>query len=285
MPELPEVEVTAEHLRREIMGATLSHWSASGKSLRHPFPKLRVASLIGQSIVAIRRRAKFLLLEFPKDWLIIHLGMSGTLVCCDPKTPVRRHDHVRLGFLRRDGRMRTMVFHDPRRFGSVQWLEKHSQLPWQSIGQLLGRSASGLEPFDPLFNGDYLFQQSRLPRGGRVSIKQWLMGGHVVVGVGNIYACEALFRAGIHPARLAKAISHARYRVLADAIRNILQHAIHAGGSTIRDFHGPDGEAGRYGQSHRVYGREGAPCSACQASIRRMTQHARSTFYCPRCQR
>ena len=285
MPELPEVEVTAEHLRREIMGATLSHWSASGKSLRHPFPKAKVESLIGQSIIAIRRRAKFLLLEFPNDWLIIHLGMSGIVVCCDPKTPARLHDHGRFDFSCPGGRMRAMVFHDPRRFGSVQWFKKDPQLPWESIGQFLGRSASGLEPFDPLFNGDYLFQQSRLSRGGRVSIKQWLMAGHVVVGVGNIYACEALFRAGIHPARQAKAISRARLQTLADAIRDILQRAIHAGGSTIRDFHSPDGEAGRYGQSHRVYGHQGETCSACQAVILRMTQNARSTFYCPRCQR
>jgi formamidopyrimidine-DNA glycosylase len=267
------------------MGATLSHWSASGKSLRHPFPKAKVESLIGQSIIAIRRRAKFLLLEFPNDWLIVHLGMSGMVVCCDPKTPARLHDHVRFNFSYPGGRMRAMVFHDPRRFGSVQWFKKDPQLPWESIGQFLGRSASGLEPFDPLFNGEYLFQQSRLPRGGRVSIKQWLMAGHVVVGVGNIYACEALFRAGIHPARQAKAISHARLQALADAIRDILQRAIHAGGSTIRDFHSPDGEAGRYGQSHRVYGHQGETCSACQAVIRRMIQHARSTFYCPRCQR
>jgi formamidopyrimidine-DNA glycosylase len=111
------------------------------------------------------------------------------------------------------------------------------------------------------------------------------MAGHVVVGVGNIYACEALFRAGIHPARQAKAISRERLQTLADAIRDILQRAIHAGGSTIRDFHSPDGEAGRYGQSHRVYGHQGETCSACQAVILRMTQNARSTFYCPRCQR
>lgn len=168
MPELPEVEVTAEHLRREIMGATLSHWSVSGKSLRHPFPKAKVASLIGQSIIAIRRRAKFLLLEFPNDWLIIHLGMSGMVVCCDPGTPARLHDHVRFDFSYPGSRMRAMVFHDPRRFGSVQWLKKIHSCRGSPLANFLVAAHRALSPLIRYLMG-IICSDSRALREGGVS--------------------------------------------------------------------------------------------------------------------
>lgn len=288
MPELPEVEVTARHLGAALRGATLRSSQFSGKRLRHPFPRQAMASLVGQRLNQVSRRAKYLLLAFDNGWLAVHLGMSGVMQCCDPATPPRLHDHVRLSFRLDSGNMMDVVFHDPRRFGSFQWIDYAELGDTRDLGELLGESARGIEPFDPAFDGDFLYQQSR---GKTTPIKHWLMSGQTVVGVGNIYACEALFESGIHPARAADSIARPRYQSLATAIRRILAAAIASGGSTISDFLGPDGQAGRYGGSHQVYDHEGAPCPRCislgnsKAKIRRMIQQQRSTFYCCVCQR
>lgn len=288
MPELPEVEVTAQHLGAAIQGATVVSFHFSGKRLRHPFPRQAMAALVGQKLRRVGRRAKYLLLEFDPGWVAVHLGMSGVMQCCEPTAPSRLHDHVRLAFRLPNGKRIDVVFHDPRRFGSFQWVERADFGDAQDLGEQLGESARGIEPFDPAFNGDFLYQQSR---GKTTSIKHWLMAGQTVVGVGNIYACEALFESGIHPARAAGKISRPRYQALATAIQRILAAAIASGGSTISDFLGPDGQAGRYGQAHQVYDHEGMPCPRCapkgnlQAKIHRMVQQQRSTFYCRVCQR
>lgn len=288
MPELPEVEVTAQHLAAAVEGARLVSTQFSGKRLRHPFPRQAMAALAGHPLRRVGRRAKYLLLEFDTGWVAVHLGMSGVMQCCDPKTAPRLHDHVRLAFQRIDGPSIDVVFHDPRRFGSFQWIGRSDIDKTADLGEKLGESARGIEPFDPAFDGGFLYRASR---GKTTPIKHWLMSGQTVVGVGNIYACEALFESGIHPGRAAGSISGARYAALAAAIRRILSAAIASGGSTISDFLGPDGQAGRYGQSHQVYDHEGAPCPRCatagrpQATIRRMVQQQRSTFYCCVCQR
>lgn len=288
MPELPEVEVTVRQLRRTVEGATLLAAQFSGKRLRHPFPKKAVDHLSGQVLRHLGRRAKYLLLEFDAGWLAVHLGMSGVLQTCDPATAPRLHDHVRLHFRLASGDAQDVVFHDPRRFGSFQWFDRRMVQGQDDLGALLGDSARGCEPFDPSFDGMFLYRHSR---GRSTPIKQWIMAGQTVVGVGNIYACEALFVSGIHPARAAGAISLSRYQSLAVAIQTILANAIAAGGSSISDFVGPDGQAGRYGPAHQVYDHEGEPCPRCRASgrpdatIRRMIQQQRSTFYCRVCQR
>ncbi len=282
MPELPEVEVVVQSLRGQLAGGRLAAARFSGKRLRHAFPKQAVDRLIGEPLQNVTRRAKFVLLEFPSGWLAIHLGMSGAAQVCDSTTPPEKHDHVRLGFHLPNQQTCDLIYNDPRRFGSLQWIEKSQVNDLQSVGALLGESATGIEPFDPHFTGQLLFEKSR---SIRAAIKPWLMQGSTVVGVGNIYACEALYASGIHPARAAGAVSLARYDRLATSIREILQSAIDAGGSTIRDFVNADGVRGRYGQSHQVYGREGTPCPTCKRPIRRMIQQQRSTFYCYGCQR
>lgn len=283
MPELPEVEVTARALRDAIDGCRLGAFCFMGKSLRHPFPKAELARLQGASVLSVGRRAKYVLVEFPSGWLAIHLGMSGVLACHQDGRPkaLGPHDHVWLEFQGPRGRSVGVRYRDPRRFGSFQWITKDA-LGTADVGPLLGSGASGMEPLGQAFNGAALFQASR---DRRVPVKQWLMDGKTVVGIGNIYACEALFDAGIHPARAARAVSLQRYVRLAAAIQRILAQAIDQGGSTIADFRGPDGQAGRYGQAHRVYGREGAPCVNCSKPIRRKVQGQRSTFYCHGCQR
>lgn len=283
MPELPEVEVTARALRDAIGGSRLSAFRFSGKPLRHPFPRAALTHLRGAAVVSVGRRAKYVLVEFPSGWLAIHLGMSGSIECmaCGPAPALGPHDHVWLEFQAAGARSVGVRYHDPRRFGSFRWIAKNT-VPLADIGPVLGIGASGMEPLDEAFNGSRLFEASR---GRRLSVKQWLMDGKIVVGVGNIYACEALFEAGIHPARQARAVSLQRYERLAAAIVRILTQAITQGGSTIADFYGPDGQAGSYGQSHRVYGREGAPCLSCGRPIRRIVQGQRSTFFCHGCQR
>ena len=280
MPDLPEVEVTARALASRLEGACLDGWSFSGRALRHAFPADALAGLQGLPLRRIGRRAKYVLMTFDTGCLAIHLGMSGAMRCEEePPGPGLLHDHVRMSFRDACGRGLVAIFHDPRRFGSFQWLKRDGAA---DIGLLLGESASGMEPLDPGFDGSFLHRASR---GVRTSIKPWLMSGRLVVGVGNIYACEALFAAGIHPRRPARAVSRQRYERLALAIRRVLEDAIAAGGSSISDFIGPDGIPGRYGQSHRVYGREAAPCMVCGTPIRRILQQQRSSFYCHACQR
>ena len=270
MPELPEVEVTRQGIEPHLVGRTIECVVVRQRQLRFPVPTLLNRRLPGQTINAVRRRAKYLLVDMPAGTLIIHLGMSGSLRVLTTATPPQKHDHFDLvcnGV--------TLRLNDPRRFGAVFW-QTADAAPSSVLMNL------GLEPLTPAFTGAYFWGQT--PKR-RVPIKNLLLAGDVVVGVGNIYASECLFRAGIHPARAANRISQARYGRLVAEIKAVLKEAIEAGGSTLRDFVDSAGEAGYFQQSHRVYGREGLPCLQCGSAIRAIRQGQRSTFYCPHCQR
>ena len=244
--------------------------------LREPRLRWRVdprlpATVAGQRVRDVRRRAKYLIIDLDAGSLILHLGMSGSLRVLDPATPLVAHDHYDL--LLESGRC--LRFNDPRRFGSLHWSEGDP-----SDHPLL--AALGPEPLTSAFNADYL---ARRARRRRVTIKQFLMDQRVVVGVGNIYASEALFRAGVHPKRAAGRVSGARLAALVEAVRAVLGDAIRAGGTTLRDYVGADGEPGYFRQRLYVYERTGQPCRRCRTPVRHLVQGQRSTYYCPRCQR
>jgi len=244
--------------------------------LREPRLRWRVdprlpATIAGQRVRDVRRRAKYLIIDLDAGSLILHLGMSGSLRVLDPATPLEPHDHYDL--LLESGRC--LRFNDPRRFGSLHWSEGDP-----ADHPLL--AALGPEPLTSAFNADYL---ARRARGRRVAIKQFLMDQRVVVGVGNIYASEALYRAGVHPRRAAGRVSGARLAALVEAIRAVLGAAIRAGGTTLRDYVGADGTPGYFRQRLYVYERAGRPCRRCRTPVRHLVLGQRSTYYCPRCQR
>jgi len=244
--------------------------------LREPRLRWRVdprlpAMIAGQRVRDVRRRAKYLIIDLDAGSLILHLGMSGSLRVLDSATPLEPHDHYDL--LLESGRC--LRFNDPRRFGSLHWSEGDP-----ADHPLL--AALGPEPLTSAFNADYL---ARRARGRRVAIKQFLMDQRVVVGVGNIYASEALYRAGVHPRRAAGRVSGARLAALVEAIRAVLGAAIRAGGTTLRDYVGADGTPGYFRQRLYVYERAGRPCRRCRTPVRHLVQGQRSTYYCPRCQR
>ena len=270
MPELPEVEVTRRGLAPQLAGRRISGVSVREPRLRWPVPSA-VLALAGRTVSAVRRRGKYLLVDCGDGHLILHLGMSGSLRVLDPATPLEPHDHYDL--LLESGRC--LRFNDPRRFGSLHWSEGDP-----ADHPLL--AALGPEPLTSAFNADYL---ARRARGRRVAIKQFLMDQRVVVGVGNIYASEALYRAGVHPRRAAGRVSGARLAALVEAIRAVLGAAIRAGGTTLRDYVGADGTPGYFRQRLYVYERAGRPCRRCRTPVRHLVQGQRSTYYCPRCQR
>ena len=271
MPELPEVETTRRGIEPHVRGSTIREVIVRQPRLRWPVPEDLPERLAGQRIRHIGRRAKYLLLGTTAGTVILHLGMSGSLRVVQTGTGAGKHDHV--DFVLDDGQALRLT--DPRRFGAVLWtddaVEKHP---------LLG--ALGPEPLDDAFDGDHLY---RLSRGRRAAIKTFIMDARIVVGVGNIYASEALFRAGIHPRRAAGHVSRRRHACLAGSIRAVLDEAIQQGGTTLRDFVGGDGRPGYFARHLNVYGRAGEPCPACKATIRQIRLGQRSTFYCPRCQR
>lgn len=270
MPELPEVETTRLGISPHLVGARISRLVVRQPRLRWPIPQELIRTLPGQRIDSIERRAKYLLVHTESGSAILHLGMSGSLRVLEPAIPAGKHDHY--DWLLDSGRV--LRFTDPRRFGS---------LLWQATGsthKLL--SALGPEPLGDGFDGDHLW---RLSRGRSAAVKTFIMDQAIVVGVGNIYAAEALFAAGIHPRRKAGSVSRARYGLLADAIRHTLEYAIRRGGTTLRDFISPDGVPGYFEQELYVYGRAGQPCRNCGSTIRSITLGQRSTFYCVSCQR
>lgn len=280
MPELPEVEVTARGLAAELPGRRLLGWQTSSKRLRHPYPRSALEHLKDQPVLGVGRRAKYVLIEFDIGWLAVHLGMSGACRFESVSVkPLGLHDHLALAF---DGTTPiVLIYHDPRRFGSVRFIDKRHVPSVQSLGKALGATAQGIEPLSEDFHADAFYA---LAKTSRMNIKTWLMTGKAVVGVGNIYACEALFRAGIHPLRAANRISRPMLIRLAQEIRTILATAIESGGSTLRDF-SIDGEPGHFSKAHRVYDREGEPCAICKTPIVRIIQSQRSTFYCHGCQK
>jgi formamidopyrimidine-DNA glycosylase len=276
MPELPEVEVTRRGVAPYLDGRRVSGVVLRRDGLRWPFPPGLPALLTGERIAHTGRRGKYLLIHFAHGTLIIHLGMSGHLRVLPAATAPRLHDHFDLQVEGADG-PQVLRMHDPRRFGAVLWQGADQGAPEQ---HLLLRGL-GVEPLEAGFSGALLHRASRRRTA---PIKQFLLAGDVVVGVGNIYACESLFRAGINPKTSAARISRGRYDKLADAIRTILAEAIVQGGSSLRDFLAVNGESGYFQQSYFVYDRAGVPCRNCGHPIRQIRQGQRSTFYCVHCQ-
>ena len=270
MPELPEVETTRRGLAPYIVGRSVAKVEVREARLRWPVARELPAALAGQRVDSIDRRGKYLLLGTGAGTLLVHLGMSGSLrYLPDPLAP-GTHDHIDVGFVG-GGVLR---YHDPRRFGSFHLTttpERHPLL-----------KDLGPEPLGEEFDADYLWQRSR---GRRVAIKPHLMNSHIVVGVGNIYANEALFRAGIHPTRSARRIARDRFEPLVSAVRAVLLDAIEVGGTTLRDYVGGDGEPGYFRNSLRVYEREGEPCVQCGTPIKRRVLGQRATYFCSSCQR
>lgn len=270
MPELPEVETTRRGIAPYCEGQTISRVTVRNSNLRWPVPEDLAQRLEGQIIRSVDRRAKYLFLNLDEGSVIVHLGMSGSLRVITDTTPPLTHDHIELAL----ATGATLRFNDPRRFGCWLWSDSAPSHPL--IANL------GPEPLSADFNGPMLF---RLSRSKQTPVKSFIMDNHVVVGVGNIYANEALFKAGIHPKRKAGRISLDRYHRLAEAIRETLSAAILMGGTTLRDFVNSDGKPGYFAQSLLVYGRTGEPCKECGAPLKEIRMNNRSTVYCPRCQR
>ncbi len=279
MPELPEVEVTRLGVAPHLEGRLVDSVLLRRDGLRWPFPPALPQLLAGQRISHIGRRGKYLLIHFAHGTLIVHLGMSGHLRVLPLGTEPKKHDHFDL--VVEDGAgagKQVLRLHDPRRFGAVLWHANDDG----ALDQHLLLRGLGVEPLESGFSGELLFRASRKRSA---PIKQFLLAGDVVVGVGNIYACESLFRAGINPKTSAGRIARGRYDKLAAAIRAILAEAIVQGGSTLRDFIAVNGQSGYFQQTYFVYDREGVPCRNCSAPVRRIVQGQRSTFYCVNCQK
>jgi formamidopyrimidine-DNA glycosylase len=271
MPELPEVETTRKGIEPHLLGQRISRVIVRQPRLRWPIPNDLPAQLKGRKVVTVGRRGKYLLIGFRHGHLLIHLGMSGSLRVLDATSPPQKHDHLDLCLS--DGRC--LRLRDPRRFGAVLWTgdppDQHPLL-----------ASIGPEPLSDAFNGAYLHRQGM---NRRSAIKNLIMDSHVVVGVGNIYASESLFRAGIHPSRGSNRISLARYQTLAEAIRSVLTEAIAQGGTTLRDFQQEDGRPGYFAQQLQVYGRAGDPCPKCGRPVLSRVIGQRSSFFCSHCQR
>jgi formamidopyrimidine-DNA glycosylase len=268
MPELPEVEITRRGLL-SLVDQRISSVAVRNASLRWPVTADLAAILPNQHFLELSRRAKYILVRCENGTLLMHLGMSGRLMLLPEFTAPAKHDHLDIVF--NSGQV--LRLRDPRRFGAVLWheAEQHPLL-----------SSLGVEPLENEFDGNYLYQRTR---SRSAAIKIVIMDSHLVVGVGNIYASEALFRAGINPRTAANKVSRLRFQTLAHEIKATLAAAIEAGGSSLRDFFGADGNPGYFQQEYFVYGRTGLPCKVCGANIKTLKQGQRSTFYCATCQR
>ncbi len=270
MPELPEVEVTRMGLASRLTGRRVTGAGVRVRALRYPLPEHLGTTLAGRTLVGIDRRGKYLLLDFANGHLLLHLGMSGSLRLAPRNEPVQKHDHLDIVFGKEVLRLR-----DPRRFGAALWVEgdpgRHPLL-----------ASLGMEPLSRGFTATSLAAELR---GRRTAIKPAIMDAGIVVGIGNIYASESLYRAGIDPRTPAGRVSVPRLGRLVPAIKETLRSAIRAGGSTLRDYFGCDGAAGNFQLRHRVYGRAEQPCRRCGTPVRALRQANRATYYCPRCQR
>jgi formamidopyrimidine-DNA glycosylase len=270
MPELPEVETTLRGIAPHIQGRKVLSLAVRQPSLRWPIPDDLAQSITGETLLGLSRRGKYLLLRFATGTALIHLGMSGSLRIAKPDEPPAFHDHFDLVF-----KGRVLRYRDPRRFGCLLWaegvVEEHPLL-----------RHLGPEPLSDAFNGDYLF---RLSRKRRVPVKQFLMDSKTVVGVGNIYANEALFMAGVKPIRKAGALTRKECARLVENIKWVLQRSIDEGGTTLRDFVGGDGQPGYFKQQLMVYGRGGFACPSCERALKEIRMNNRSSVYCVACQR
>ncbi|MDX1496852.1 MAG: bifunctional DNA-formamidopyrimidine glycosylase/DNA-(apurinic or apyrimidinic site) lyase [Salinisphaeraceae bacterium] len=272
MPELPEVETTRRGIEPHVLGRKVTRVIVRQSQLRWPIPAELAKELPGRRIESVTRRAKYLLLAAGDRNLMLHLGMSGRLRVLPSDTPAEKHDH--LDIVLDNGQ--TLRLNDPRRFGAALWISEDA-----SKHALLEKL--GPEPLSDAFNGDRLFSASR---GRKIAVKNFIMNSHIVVGVGNIYASEALFRVGIRPTRAAGRISRANYGALALAIKDVLQASITQGGTTLRDYVGVDGGTGYYQLELAVYGKAGQSCPRCgpEHPIRNITIGQRSSFFCSNCQ-
>jgi formamidopyrimidine-DNA glycosylase len=270
MPELPEVETTLRGIEPFVDGQVISQIVVRNASLRWPVPSAALQALCGQTVRKIERRAKYILIYTDSGVILLHLGMSGSLRVLDHQEDVSKHDHIDLVFNNR----KAVRLNDPRRFGCCLLLqepvEEHKLL-----------ANLGPEPLSDAFDGDHLF---KLSRKRSIAVKNFIMDGKTVVGVGNIYASESLFQAQLRPGMAAKSVSRARYRSLAEEIKLVLSKAIQAGGTTLNDFSQVDGKPGYFQQELLVYGRAGEPCNRCSSEIKSQIIGQRNTFYCPTCQ-
>ena len=272
MPELPEVETSRRGIEPHILNKKINSVVIRQHKLRWPIPKSLPDKIKNHKLMQLTRRGKYLLLDFGNaGTVIIHLGMSGSLRICTPSRKAEKHDHIDFVFSNK----KILRLTDPRKFGCVLWtkqsIEKHKLL-----------SKLGPEPLTDKFNTEYLYAQSR---NRNCSIKALIMNSHVVVGVGNIYACESLFMAGINPNRKAGNLSRPRCEKLVIAIKEILDAAIKRGGTTLRDFTRENGQPGYFSQQLQVYGRANEACPKCGKIIKQINQQNRSTFYCTHCQK
>jgi formamidopyrimidine-DNA glycosylase len=271
MPELPEVETTLRGILPLVVGRRVAAMHMYDHRLRWSVPRWLPARIAGRTVDALHRRSKYLLFRLSTDTLLVHFGMTGSLRAFVAAPPRRLHDHVDIVL---DSGV-TLRYHDPRRFGAMLWLpapaEAHPLL-----------SVLGPEPFDAACNAEYLW---RATRRRTAAIKLALMDNHLVVGIGNIYANESLFRAGIRPSTPANRVGRARWARLVSEFRATLLEAIEKGGSTLRDYVDSRGEPGYFQLDYAVYGRRGLPCRRCGVAIREIRQGGRATYYCPRCQR
>ena len=270
MPELPEVETTLRGIEPYIDGQILTAVVVRNASMRWPIPSIELQALVGQKINRVERRAKYILIHTDKGCILLHLGMSGSLRVLDSSVAPTKHDHVDLEF----GGLKVVRLNDPRRFGCCLLIDEpvHQHRLLVNLGP---------EPLGEGFSGERLFT---LSRGKSQAIKSFIMDNKIVVGVGNIYASESLFKAGIRPTIAAKRISKARYQRLADEIIAVLSKAIRAGGTTLNDFTQTDGKPGYFAQELQVYGRAGEPCYQCGAEIKSKVIGQRNTFFCQVCQ-
>jgi len=270
MPELPEVETSRRGISPHIIGSTISDVVIRQAQLRWKIPSDLLSHIQNRVLLSIDRRAKYLLLNFDSGTLLIHLGMSGSVRICTPQTPAEKHDHADLIF-----NNCLLRYTDPRRFGAILWL---GLAPHES--KLLAHL--GPEPLSDEFTGEHLFQ---LSRKRKLPVKQFIMDQKVVTGVGNIYATEALFSAGISPIRGAGNISLKRYSLLVENIKVILDKSIKQGGTTLKDFVGGDGKPGYFQQTLHIYGKTGSDCPKCQTALKSLKLASRNSVYCPKCQK
>lgn len=274
MPELPEVEVICRGIAPHVIGQKLHFFRHSGKALRHPIPVRELVALRDHTITAVSRRAKYILLTLASGKVVVfHLGMTGNLGIFPTDSPRRKHDHLEWDL----GNNSCLRYHDPRRFGSVAVLPNLSD---EAAAQIFKNC--GPEPLTEAFSGKVLSVQAT---GKAVPVKAFIMESRNVVGVGNIYASESLFSAGIHPARAAGTLSPAEWERLATSIQETLTNAITCGGSTISDFRNADQQSGYFQMHFNVYGKQGKPCPACNRPLEKVTIRGRSSFFCPDCQK
>ena len=271
MPELPEVETSRRGIEPHLLNKKIKNVTIRQHKLRWPIPKNLPELAEGKKILAVCRRAKYIYLKLDNGNIIIHLGMSGSLRICTSKTPIEKHDHIDMGV----SGNKILRLRDPRKFGCVLWTD-------DDINEHKLIKSLGPEPLDDIFTAEYLHNKAKKRT---CSIKSFIMNSHMVVGVGNIYASEALFKAGISPKRKAGSVSLTRLTKLVATIKKTLRDSIKQGGTTLKDFTGEDGQPGYFAQKLLVYGKAGDDCSVCAKPIKQITQQARSTFYCSHCQR